>query len=284
MKWEDISKRLPGRSAISCRLHYQNFLERRPEWDEERKNKLARLYERFVTIERLFSCLLLAHALYRFRKQMWEAVANELQMPWRAVEAMHWELGSEGIAQRAGVAVFSTIPSSTGASSLGAPTLRHAYNVVTGPPPPPSGYRSLSHAEEINEGQLPGHWSETAYPYHQQALQSNGTAYHTSTTSTYQNSPQSTQSDSSFHNQYHPPSMQTLALTHNQAYDRRASSSTIGSQGPGHVLPSLPLTLRSSMTSSFENDRKLPSIAMLPGRYKASQGDRASSSGDGVSG
>lgn len=46
MKWEDISKQLPGRSAISCRLHYQNYLERRSEWDEERKNKLARLYER----------------------------------------------------------------------------------------------------------------------------------------------------------------------------------------------------------------------------------------------
>ena len=48
MKWEDISKRLPGRSAISCRLHYQNYLERRSEWDEEKKNRLARLYERYV--------------------------------------------------------------------------------------------------------------------------------------------------------------------------------------------------------------------------------------------
>ena len=47
MKWDDISKRLPGRSPISCRLHYQNYLERRSEWDEERKNKLARLYERY---------------------------------------------------------------------------------------------------------------------------------------------------------------------------------------------------------------------------------------------
>ena len=46
MKWEDISERLPGRSSISCRLHYQNYLERRSEWDEERKNRLARLYER----------------------------------------------------------------------------------------------------------------------------------------------------------------------------------------------------------------------------------------------
>lgn len=51
MKWEDISKRLPGRSAISCRLHYQNYLERRSEWDEDKKNKLARLYERYVMSE-----------------------------------------------------------------------------------------------------------------------------------------------------------------------------------------------------------------------------------------
>ncbi|EDN08856.1 predicted protein [Histoplasma mississippiense (nom. inval.)] len=47
VKWEDISKELPGRSATSCRLRYQNYLERRSEWDEDRKNKLARLYERW---------------------------------------------------------------------------------------------------------------------------------------------------------------------------------------------------------------------------------------------
>lgn len=46
MKWEDISKRLPGRSVIACRLHYQNYLERRTPWDEEKKDKLARLYDR----------------------------------------------------------------------------------------------------------------------------------------------------------------------------------------------------------------------------------------------
>ncbi len=47
MKWEDVSKHLAGRSAISCRLRFQNYLERRAEWDEEKKNKLARLYERY---------------------------------------------------------------------------------------------------------------------------------------------------------------------------------------------------------------------------------------------
>ncbi|KAF3392105.1 hypothetical protein DPV78_010807 [Talaromyces pinophilus] len=27
MQWNEISKLLPGRSATSCRLHYQNYLE-----------------------------------------------------------------------------------------------------------------------------------------------------------------------------------------------------------------------------------------------------------------
>ena len=48
MKWEDISKHLPGRSAISCRLHYQNYLEKDRSWDESRKAKLANLYQRYV--------------------------------------------------------------------------------------------------------------------------------------------------------------------------------------------------------------------------------------------
>ncbi|SPO03429.1 related to DRPLA protein [Cephalotrichum gorgonifer] len=85
MKWEDISRRLPGRSAISCRLHYQNYLERRSEWDEERKNKLARL----------------------FKPEMWAKVAEEMAVPWRAAEAMHWQLGEAEMARRAGVVPFT---------------------------------------------------------------------------------------------------------------------------------------------------------------------------------
>ncbi|KAL1909333.1 hypothetical protein Sste5344_004728 [Sporothrix stenoceras] len=100
MKWEDISKRLPGRSAISCRLHYQNYLERRSEWDEERKNKLARLYE-------------------RFKPDMWAKVAEEMQVPWRAAEAMHWQLGEADMARRAGVTPFSLTATTIEASSSG---------------------------------------------------------------------------------------------------------------------------------------------------------------------
>lgn len=46
MKWEDIAKHFPGRSGISCRLRFQNYLERRSGWDEEEMNKFARLYQR----------------------------------------------------------------------------------------------------------------------------------------------------------------------------------------------------------------------------------------------
>ena len=46
MKWSEISARLWPRSEIGCRLHYQNYLEKRSDWDEEKKNKLARVYER----------------------------------------------------------------------------------------------------------------------------------------------------------------------------------------------------------------------------------------------
>ncbi|KAL7944323.1 hypothetical protein V8C42DRAFT_86150 [Trichoderma barbatum] len=98
MKWEDVSKRLPGRSAISCRLHYQNYLERRSEWDEERKNKLARLYE-------------------RFKSDMWAKVAEELAVPWRAAEAMHWQLGEADMARRAGVVPFSLAAVNTSEAS-----------------------------------------------------------------------------------------------------------------------------------------------------------------------
>lgn len=47
IEWENISKRIAGRSAISCWLHYQNYLEWRANWDDEKKNKLAWLYESY---------------------------------------------------------------------------------------------------------------------------------------------------------------------------------------------------------------------------------------------
>ncbi|KAI1373727.1 hypothetical protein F4677DRAFT_187116 [Hypoxylon crocopeplum] len=113
MKWEDISRRLPGRSAISCRLHYQNYLEKRGDWDEEKKNKLARLYE-------------------RLKAEMWAKVAEEMAIPWRAAEAMHWQLGADDIAHRAGNTTPFTLSASAAevshGSSRASPRHTHSHS------------------------------------------------------------------------------------------------------------------------------------------------------------
>jgi len=38
---------------------------------------------------------------------MWSKIAGEMGVPWRAVEAMHWQLGEADMARRAGVIPFS---------------------------------------------------------------------------------------------------------------------------------------------------------------------------------
>jgi len=73
MKWDDIAKRLPGRSSISCRLRYQNYLEKRAVWDEEKKNKLARLYARYVKRETLHWSSHVA-ALLAFTTSIWSHI------------------------------------------------------------------------------------------------------------------------------------------------------------------------------------------------------------------
>lgn len=114
MKWDDIAKRLPGRSSISCRLRYQNYLEKRAVWDEEKKNKLARLYA-------------------RFKDQMWQKVATEMGIPWRSAESMHWQLGEQEMSARANAPVFQLHPSAT---SLGSPPTAPLTPASIPPPGP----------------------------------------------------------------------------------------------------------------------------------------------------
>jgi hypothetical protein len=49
-KWDDIAERLPGRSSVSCRLRYQNYLkiEKEKIWKDADKEKLAGIYARYV--------------------------------------------------------------------------------------------------------------------------------------------------------------------------------------------------------------------------------------------
>lgn len=37
---------------------------------------------------------------------MWDMIAKEMGLPWRAVESMHWQMGCEDMASRANVPVF----------------------------------------------------------------------------------------------------------------------------------------------------------------------------------
>ena len=43
----------------------------------------------------------------RFKPDMWSKIAEEMAIPWRAAEAMHWQLGEQEMARRAGVVPFS---------------------------------------------------------------------------------------------------------------------------------------------------------------------------------
>jgi len=71
---------------------------------------------------------------------MWAKVAEEMQVPWRAAEAMHWQLGESDMARRAGVVPFS----------LSSPAVD---------PPPPHGVHraspSRAHQHSQSQGKLP---------------------------------------------------------------------------------------------------------------------------------
>jgi hypothetical protein len=59
---------------------------------------------------------------------MWAIVARELGVPWRAAESMHWHLGEQEIARRAGVTPF-TMAAASGRS----PSSNMALPGVTSP-------------------------------------------------------------------------------------------------------------------------------------------------------
>ena len=48
MTWEDNNKNVRDRSAISRGLHYQKYVERHREQNEEKRHRLARVCDRYV--------------------------------------------------------------------------------------------------------------------------------------------------------------------------------------------------------------------------------------------
>jgi hypothetical protein len=62
---------------------------------------------------------------------MWSKIAEEMGVPWRAVEAMHWQLGEADMARRAGVVPFSLSSVSVDAPSAShqsSPSRGHAHS------------------------------------------------------------------------------------------------------------------------------------------------------------
>ncbi|KAF3031939.1 hypothetical protein E8E12_002269 [Didymella heteroderae] len=94
MEWADISKHIPGRSSVACRLRYQNYLEKKAMVNEENKNKLAQVYA-------------------RLKDQMWQKVATEMGVPWRMAESLHWQLGENEMSERAKASMIQSCPTAS---------------------------------------------------------------------------------------------------------------------------------------------------------------------------
>src|SRR5690348_10896715 len=62
----------------------------------------------------------------RFKGEMWAKVAEEMMVPWRAAEAMHWQLGEHDMARRAGVVPFTLTPSNE-STYRGGPSRAHVH-------------------------------------------------------------------------------------------------------------------------------------------------------------
>ncbi|KAB2099988.1 hypothetical protein AG0111_0g11632 [Alternaria gaisen] len=147
IKWDDIANHLPGRSSISCRLRYQNYLEKRAIWDEEKKNRFAKCYE-------------------RFKEQIWQPVATQMGIPWRSAEWMHWQLGEQEMGARAKATVLQPHPSTTStgmSSSVQAPVVLASasygftpFNAPQSTPqlhqvPPPMSQGPPAHGSQRND-------------------------------------------------------------------------------------------------------------------------------------
>lgn len=79
---------------------------------------------------------------------MWAKVAKEMAIPWHAAEAMHWELGLEGIARRAGVTAFTLSPSTSETAHRDTQgSSRHAHTSSQGGIP-----REASHGRGYSRG------------------------------------------------------------------------------------------------------------------------------------
>ena len=65
---------------------------------------------------------------YSVKEDMWKLVANEMKIPWRSAEGMHWIMGETEMARRANVTPFSNTIQSSSTSSTTATVYSNAIN------------------------------------------------------------------------------------------------------------------------------------------------------------
>src|ERR1700744_236764 len=89
---------------------------------------------------------------------MWDMIAKEMELPWRAVESMHWQMGQEDLASRANVPVcqphISTVKKSSPNKrkmSKSPPTVGSDSSHGHGPTPSVSS-SSLTRVRRSNSG------------------------------------------------------------------------------------------------------------------------------------
>ncbi|KAG6291331.1 hypothetical protein E4U09_003970 [Claviceps aff. purpurea] len=89
LKWSDISACFPGqtRSEGSCRGHHWRLLKRCGGWSPELQNKLCKVYE-------------------GLKQEMWIPIGEAMSVSWQTAEELHWEIGKEAMAERAGVSLI----------------------------------------------------------------------------------------------------------------------------------------------------------------------------------
>jgi hypothetical protein len=67
---------------------------------------------------------------------MWEMVAKEMGLPWRAIEAIHWQMGAEEMASRANVPVFQPHATAAGVRTKSPPGSKMNPNLAPAPSAP----------------------------------------------------------------------------------------------------------------------------------------------------
>ncbi|KAL8996665.1 MAG: hypothetical protein Q9169_003889 [Polycauliona sp. 2 TL-2023] len=134
--WLEIAHHFPGRTDTGCRLRYQNYLEKKYGWTEEKKKSLAVLYERYVTARQHLVGFVSVLILPVSRKhEMWQPIADDLVIPWRAVEDMHWAIGQENLVSMGGGKLLHPDRSGSKQDPGGSRTSFVSATSAVGPPP-----------------------------------------------------------------------------------------------------------------------------------------------------